>query len=61
MNLQADLNDVAQAYKEQRNGLADESAFLKAVCGALQRKVEAQAKEIEELKAKLPKDEAPQA
>jgi ribosomal protein L1 len=55
MSLTADINDVAQAYKEQRSEQADIAAFFKAACGALQRKNEAQAEEIkaltEELKA----------
>ena len=57
--MQVDLNDVAQAMKEQRNALADHNAILAAHAGALQRKVESLTKELEETKAKLPKETNP--
>lgn len=50
MSLTVDLNDVAQAYKEQRNALADHNAILSAANGALQRKVEKLETELKALK-----------
>jgi putative NADH-flavin reductase len=50
MSISVDLNDVAQAYKEQRNALADHNAVLSASNGVLQRRLEAVQAELDALK-----------
>lgn len=63
MQVQLDINDVAQQYKTEFLASIARNVELAAALGASQRKVEALTKENEELKAKLPKEPeaAPQA